>query len=229
MPAAGVRVDAPVQADRETAPRLRRQPARQLGDGVGGGILLGAAFAADGRGDRARGCRGPDQSTASARLSRFLLDRRQIRVGSRLPGAKNHRVFGQPRSRSSFHRRLWPPPHYQHGPWQHDGVRAAQRALSGISKSLVQGHRSMKFRAVAVQMVAADDKAANLKEAEHWVRAAAGEGARIVALPEVFIWRGNKQLERGFAEPIPGPTSARMAELAREREIYLLAGSILEA
>jgi predicted amidohydrolase len=87
----------------------------------------------------------------------------------------------------------------------------------------------MKFRAAAVQMVASDDKAANLQEAERWVRAAAAEGARVVALPEVFIWRGNKQLEREFAEPIPGPTSASMAELARELEIYLLAGSILEA
>jgi len=87
----------------------------------------------------------------------------------------------------------------------------------------------MKFLAAAVQMVASDDKAANLKEAERWVRAAAAEGARIVALPEVFIWRGNKQLEHQFAEPIPGPTSVRMADLARELEIYLLAGSILEA
>ena len=87
----------------------------------------------------------------------------------------------------------------------------------------------MKFRAAAVQMVASDDKAANLQEAERWVRAAAAEGARIIALPEVFIWRGSKQLEREFAEPIPGPTSTRMAELARELKIYLLAGSILEA
>ena len=87
----------------------------------------------------------------------------------------------------------------------------------------------MKFRAAAVQMVASDDKAANLKEAERWVRQAAAEGARLIALPEVFIWRGNKQLEREFAEPIPGPTSAKMAALARELDIFLLAGSILEA
>ncbi len=87
----------------------------------------------------------------------------------------------------------------------------------------------MKFRAAAVQMVASDDKAANLREAERWVRAAAAEGARVIALPEVFIWRGNKQLEREFAEPIPGPSSARLAELARELAIFLLAGSILEA
>ena len=86
----------------------------------------------------------------------------------------------------------------------------------------------MKFLAAAVQMLASDDKAANLKEAKHWVRHAAAEGARVVALPEVFIWRGSKKLERKFAEPIPGPSSTALAELASECGIYLLAGSILE-
>jgi deaminated glutathione amidase len=86
----------------------------------------------------------------------------------------------------------------------------------------------MKFLAAAVQMVASDDKAANLREAAHWVRRAAERGARVIALPEVFIWRGNKKFEREFAEPIPGSTSTTMAELARELGIYLLAGSILE-
>jgi len=87
----------------------------------------------------------------------------------------------------------------------------------------------VKFVAAAVQMVASDDKAANLKEAEHWIRLAAKQGARVVALPEVFIWRGHKKLEREFAEAIPGPTSIRLADLARKLGIFLLGGSILEA
>jgi len=87
----------------------------------------------------------------------------------------------------------------------------------------------MKFLAAAVQMLASDDKAANLQEAERWIRHAAADGARVVVLPEVFIWRGAKKLERRFAESIPGATSAVMAELARELSLYLLAGSILEA
>jgi predicted amidohydrolase len=86
----------------------------------------------------------------------------------------------------------------------------------------------MKFLVAAVQMLASDDKAANLKEAKHWVRHAAAQGARVVALPEVFIWRGSKKFERQFAEPIPGASSTTMAVLARELGIYLLAGSILE-
>ena len=87
----------------------------------------------------------------------------------------------------------------------------------------------MKFRAAAVQMVASDDKAANLNEAGEWIRQAAAQGARVIALPEVFIWRGEKKREREFAETIPGPSSTALAGLARELRVYLLAGSILEA
>lgn len=86
----------------------------------------------------------------------------------------------------------------------------------------------MKFRVAAIQMLASDDKAANLDEAARWIRRAASEGAQAVALPEVFIWRGEKKRERESAEPVPGPTSETMAGLARELKVHLLAGSILE-
>ncbi|MFQ5916632.1 MAG: nitrilase-related carbon-nitrogen hydrolase, partial [Candidatus Binatia bacterium] len=84
----------------------------------------------------------------------------------------------------------------------------------------------MKFLAAAVQMLATSDKAANLKEAENWVRKACAEGAKLVVLPEVFNWRGAPEEQREFAEPIPGPTFALMATLARELGIHLLSGSI---
>jgi predicted amidohydrolase len=87
----------------------------------------------------------------------------------------------------------------------------------------------MKFRVAAIQMLASDDKAANLNEAVGWIRKAAREGARVVALPEVFIWRGEPKKERESAEPVPGPTTETMAGLARELRVYLLAGSIHEA
>jgi deaminated glutathione amidase len=87
----------------------------------------------------------------------------------------------------------------------------------------------VKFIAAAVQMLAMPDKEANLQQAEAWVREATGRGANLVALPEVFAWRGDRKEERLHAETIPGPTSERMARLAQELGIYLLAGSILEA
>lgn len=87
----------------------------------------------------------------------------------------------------------------------------------------------MKFLAAAVQMLASDDKAANMAEAGRWVRKAAASGARLIALPEVFIWRGAKKEERKFAETVPGATSDELAELAQKLRVYLLGGSILEA
>ncbi len=86
----------------------------------------------------------------------------------------------------------------------------------------------MKFTAAAIQMVGTEDKEANLREAEGKVRAAAARGARVVALPEVFNWRGDKAEEKKNAEPLAGPTAGLMARLARELGVYLLAGSILE-
>jgi predicted amidohydrolase len=87
----------------------------------------------------------------------------------------------------------------------------------------------MKFLAAAIQMLACDDKGTNQQEASRWVTEAAARGARVVVLPEVFIWRGNKKEEKNAAESIPGPTSDFLQSLARNLGIYLLGGSILEA
>ena len=54
----------------------------------------------------------------------------------------------------------------------------------------------MKFTAAAIQMVASDDKAANLAEAARWIRQSAAAGAKLIALPEVFIWRGGKKTRK---------------------------------
>lgn len=86
----------------------------------------------------------------------------------------------------------------------------------------------MKFIAAAVQMLATPDKEANLREAKDKIREAAARGAKIVALPEVFNWRGDKDEEKRNAEPISGPTASLMSELARKHALYLLAGSFLE-
>jgi deaminated glutathione amidase len=85
-----------------------------------------------------------------------------------------------------------------------------------------------KFAVAAVQMRALEEKAANIAEAEKWICEAAAQGARVIALPEVFVWRGIRKQEPQVAEPIPGPTSERLAILARKLSVYILGGSILE-
>lgn len=86
----------------------------------------------------------------------------------------------------------------------------------------------MNYLAAAIQMRSGSDKAANLATAERLVRLAATRGAQLAALPEAFNWRGSHPEEGSNAERLDGETLARMARLARELGIHLLAGSITE-
>lgn len=81
----------------------------------------------------------------------------------------------------------------------------------------------------AAQMVSTEDKAHNLDAATRLIRQAAGLGARLVGLPENFSWMGPEAERPSAAETLDGPTLSRMAQLARELRLTLLAGSILEA
>jgi deaminated glutathione amidase len=80
----------------------------------------------------------------------------------------------------------------------------------------------------AIQMSTGADKAANLEKAENLIRLAVARGARMVALPEVFNWRGKRADEPDAAEALAGVTLTLMAGLARELEIHIVAGSITE-
>ncbi|MGH7779460.1 MAG: carbon-nitrogen hydrolase family protein [Candidatus Binataceae bacterium] len=86
----------------------------------------------------------------------------------------------------------------------------------------------MTFLAAAIQMAATSDKGANLDRAERLVRLAAARGANLVALPEMFNWRGKRSEEPAAAETLEGESIARMARLARELQLHLIAGSIAE-
>ncbi|MFN8643109.1 MAG: carbon-nitrogen hydrolase family protein [Candidatus Binatia bacterium] len=85
-----------------------------------------------------------------------------------------------------------------------------------------------RFLAAAIQLNAGSDKDANVGAATALVRQAARLGAELVVLPEMFAWRGRRADEDAAAETIPGPTSDRLAGLARERGIVLVGGSLLE-
>ena len=87
----------------------------------------------------------------------------------------------------------------------------------------------MKLKTALVQMSAGADKEANVAKARGMVERAARKGARFVLLPEVFSFVADASLWREAAETIPGPTSRRLAALARKLRIHLLAGSILES
>jgi predicted amidohydrolase len=84
------------------------------------------------------------------------------------------------------------------------------------------------LRAAVVQLNSATDKARNLGTAERLVRAAAADGAGLVALPEKWnLLAAGEELVAG-AEALDGPSLTAARGWARELGIHLLAGSIAE-
>jgi beta-ureidopropionase len=86
----------------------------------------------------------------------------------------------------------------------------------------------MPVRVATIQMaMKVGDKKANLKKGLAMVKAAAQKGAKMILLPELFTteyfawWRDAKYFD--YAEPIPGPTTARVGELARRLSVYVVA------
>jgi N-carbamoylputrescine amidase len=84
-----------------------------------------------------------------------------------------------------------------------------------------------KFRVGLVQMSATPDPDKNLQRAIDRVHQAAAKGAQIVCLPELFQTQYFCQREDAalfdLAEPIPGPTTARLSEVAKQLRIVLIA------
>jgi N-carbamoylputrescine amidase len=71
------------------------------------------------------------------------------------------------------------------------------------------------------------DPEQNLEHAMEMVREAAGKGANVVCLPELFMTQYFCQREDhaffDLAESIPGPTSTRLSQLARQQGVVLIA------
>ncbi len=90
---------------------------------------------------------------------------------------------------------------------------------------------SKQIQIAAIQQACSSDKAASLAASEKLVREAANGGAQLVVLQELHATLYFCQTEDTsvfeLAEPIPGPTSQRLSDLARELNIVLV-GSIFE-
>jgi N-carbamoylputrescine amidase len=83
------------------------------------------------------------------------------------------------------------------------------------------------FKLGLVQMRCTPDGARNLSRAIELIHEAAGRGAEIVCLPELFRSQYFCQTEDhakfDLAEPIPGPSTTALAAVARERKIVIVA------
>ncbi len=84
------------------------------------------------------------------------------------------------------------------------------------------------IRVATVQLTSGSDHEVNVERAIDLIEAAALEGARYIQLPEHFNYLGPVERYHEVAETIPGPTTARLSEYARDRRITLHLGSMLE-
>jgi N-carbamoylputrescine amidase len=83
------------------------------------------------------------------------------------------------------------------------------------------------FRVGLIQFSCTPDPDENLNKAAERVREAATNGAHVVCLPELFRTQYFCQREDAalfdLAEPIPGPTTDKMSEIARQEKIVIIA------
>jgi len=84
-----------------------------------------------------------------------------------------------------------------------------------------------QFRVGLVQMSCGPEPEANLQKAIDRVADAAGRGAQVICLQELFQTQYFCQREDAslfdLAEPIPGPTSAKLGQIAKKHSIVLVA------
>ena len=93
-----------------------------------------------------------------------------------------------------------------------------------------EGTPSREVTIGLVQMSMTDDRAANVSKAVSMVEDASARGATIVCLPELFAYRYFPQQKSTDvrAEPVPGPTTRRLSEAARDFKVALIGGSVYE-
>jgi len=84
------------------------------------------------------------------------------------------------------------------------------------------------MRAAAIQLNSTNDKQRNMATADRLTRAAADDGAGLIVLPEKFNVLGEHEDYVAGAEPLDGPTISWARATARELQVDLVAGSIVE-
>lgn len=85
---------------------------------------------------------------------------------------------------------------------------------------------SNQLRVSMVQMQITADVNTNVQKAVDLIREAAKSNPDVIVLPENFHFFGTKEEFNKVAETIDGPTITRFRSLAKELEIYLVAGTM---
>ncbi len=81
----------------------------------------------------------------------------------------------------------------------------------------------------AIQLTSTNNFEENLLKAISFIEDAAKNGAKVISLPETFTFVGSIKKDFNFKIEINGHLVNKFSELAKEKNIYLLAGSIHES
>lgn len=100
--------------------------------------------------------------------------------------------------------------------------------MNDETNSQGRGDMSKKSRLAAIQITTGPDVEKNLAAVEVQIKQAAQQGAKIVALPEVFAcYDSQKYLALGKQEmSVLGNLRSRMSGWAKENQVYLIGGTI---
>ena len=85
-----------------------------------------------------------------------------------------------------------------------------------------------RLRVALVQLAADQDVTANVDRAAALVRSASESKPGLIALPEMFHYRGPLMGFRESATQVPGPLTEPFSDLARELNCWILLGSLAE-
>ena len=85
-----------------------------------------------------------------------------------------------------------------------------------------------RLRVALVQLAADQDVTANVDRAAALVRSASESKPGLIALPEMFHYRGPLAGFRESATQVPGPLTEPFSDLARELDCWILLGSLAE-
>src|SRR3954462_9683690 len=88
----------------------------------------------------------------------------------------------------------------------------------------------LKHRIAMGQMLVEGGKPeANFARAERFIKEAAEKGCRLIVLPECMDRAWTEPSARPLSHPIPGPHSDRLAKVAIEHRIFVVAGLVERA
>lgn len=84
------------------------------------------------------------------------------------------------------------------------------------------------LRVASIQLNATANKASNIENAKRLTVQAIERGARFIVLPEAFNFRGDKGDLLANAESIPGPSTKVFQDLAKNYNVTILLGSVIQ-